>query len=228
MRAVFLPGLAPHHEYLLSGDILHHLVNVIRIEKDEELLLLNGRGLTVKTLVVEASKKLLKLQTISESNSERAFTLDLVLGVPKKDALELSLKQAVELGFRKIFLVRSDYSQTKVPETERIMSLLVSALEQSNSPFLPEVIEADWESVPWNDYGTVLMLDSQTGNTGKSNRISAVNCLVIGPEGGFSPAELANLRKQPQLEAVLLPTPIMRTPTAIAAGAGLILQRLMS
>lgn len=228
MRAVFLKDLIPQNEYILAGDILHHLVNVIRIEKDEELLLLNGKGLSVKTLVIEASKKNLKLRTISESNAERTFKLDLVLGVPKKDALELSLKQAVELGFRKIFLVRSDYSQTKVPESDRIMSLLVSALEQSNSSFLPEVIEANWESVPWNDYGTVLMLDSQTGSIGKTNRISGVNCLIIGPEGGFSPAELTNLRKQPHLEAVLLPTPIMRTPTAVAAGAGLILQRLMS
>ncbi|MES2528446.1 MAG: RsmE family RNA methyltransferase [Bdellovibrionota bacterium] len=228
MRAVFLPDLSSHHEYLLSGDILHHLVNVIRIEKDEELLLLNGRGLSVKTLVVEASKKILKLTTLSESTTERAFNLDLILGVPKKDALELSLKQAVELGFRKIYLVRSDYSQTKVPETDRIMSLLVSALEQSNSPFLPEVIEADWKSVPWNDYGTVLMLDSQTGNAGKSKLVSKINCLVIGPEGGFSPAELLDLRSRPQVEAILLPTPILRTPTAVATGAGLILQRLMT
>ncbi len=228
MRAAFLPGLVSHHEYLLSGDILHHLVNVIRIEKDEELLLLSGRGLSVRTTVSEASKKLLKLTRISDSTSERAFVLDLVLGVPKKDALELSLKEAVELGFRKVFLVRSDYSQTKVPEAERLMSILVSALEQSNSAFLPEVLEADWTSIPWNDYGTVLMLDSQAGTPVKSNIISAVNCLVIGPEGGFSSAELENLRKQPHLESILLPTPILRTPTAVATGAGLILQRLMT
>ncbi len=228
MRAVFLPELMSHHEYLLTGEILHHLVNVIRIEKDEDLLLLNGRGLAVKTRVVEASKKLLKLSTISETTTDRTFSLDLVLGVPKKDALDLSLKEAVELGFRKIFLVRSDYSQTKVPETERIMSLLVSALEQSNSPFLPIVVEADWKSVPWNDYGTVLMLDSQTGQPGKSHGVSKENCLVIGPEGGFSPAELDYLRSQPNLESILLPTPILRTPTAVATGAGLVLQRLMT
>ena len=228
MRAAFLPELVSHHEYLLTGEILHHLVNVIRIENDEELLLLNGRGLSVRTKVTEVSKKLLKLTTISEFQSAREFVLDLVLGVPKKDALELCLKQAVELGFRKIYLVRSEYSQTKVPETERLMSLLVSALEQSNSSFLTEVVEADWKSVPWNDYGTVLLLDSQAGKSGKSNKISKENCLVIGPEGGFSPAELNNLHSFAQLESILLPTPILRTPTAVATGAGIILQRLMT
>ncbi len=228
MRAAYLPGLDSRDEYLLSGDLLHHLVNVIRIQKDEELLLLNGSGFSVKTKVEEVTKKILRLSKIEESSVNRAFILDLVLGVPKKDALELGLKQAVELGLRRVFLVRSDYSQIKVPEKDRLTGLLVSALEQSNSAFLPEVIEADWESVPWNDYGTVLMLDSQTGSAGQSNKISSVNCLVIGPEGGFSSAELQNLRKLPHLEAVLLPTPILRTPTAIATGAGLILQRLMS
>ncbi len=228
MRAAYLAELDSRDEYLLSGDLLHHLVNVIRIEKSEELLLLNGLGFSVKTVVEEVSKKTLRLSRIEEKKSERAYTLDLILGVPKKDALELSLKEAVELGFRRIYLVRSDYSQTKVPEKDRINSLLVSALEQSNSLFLPEVIAGEWESVPWNDYGTVLMLDSQTGHPGHTNSISPINCLIIGPEGGFSPRELQYLRSQPNLDPVLLPTPILRTPTAIATGAGLILQRLMS
>lgn len=228
MRAAFIEGLILQDAYSLTGDILHHLVNVIRIEKDEELLLLNGKGLSVRTIVSDVSKRALTLKKLSEKTSEPKFPMDLVIGIPKKDALELSLKEAVELGFGKIYLVRAGFSQNRIPEKDRIMSLLVSALEQSNSPFLPEVVEADWESLPWNDYGTVLLLDSQSGKQSSSRAISDKNLLIVGPEGGFSPGELELLRGKKNLESLLLPTPIMRTPTAIAAGAGVLLQRLMT
>lgn len=227
MRATYLPDLTSQDTYSLSGDSLHHLVQVVRIEKDEELLLLNGKGLLISTVVTEASKRSLVLKKISEKTVERNFHLDLALGIPKKDALDLCLKEAVELGFRKIYLVRGEYSQTRVPEEERIQNLLISALEQSNSPFLPLVEEADWKTISWNDYGTVLHLDSQRESKSISGKLSKENLLVVGPEGGFSDKELDLLRALPQSESLHFPTPILRTPTALAAGAGAVLQRLM-
>lgn len=220
--------LLPQDQYTLTGDLLHHLVNVIRIEKGEELLLLNGKGYSVITNVTEVTKKSLILSRVTEQTEVRKSVMDVVIGIPKKEALELCLKQAVELGFRKIYLVRSAYSQTKVPEAERINSLLISALEQSNSHFLPHVSEASWEELPWNDYGTVILLDSQEGKAGKSTQASSLNLLIIGPEGGFSPTELLLIREKKNVESILLPTPILRTPTALAAGAGILLQRLMT
>ncbi len=227
LRAVYLPELISQENYSLTGEILHHLVQVVRIEKDEELLLLNGEGLSVKTIVTEASKRNLTLKRISENFVERSFQLDLALGIPKKDALDLCLKEAVELGFRKIYLIRGEFSQNKIPEAERLKNLLISALEQSNSPYMPLIEEATWQTVSWNDYGTVLHLDSQRENKSSSGNISRENLLVVGPEGGFSEKELDLLRALPQGESLHFPTPILRTPTAVAAGAGVVLQRLM-
>jgi 16S rRNA (uracil1498-N3)-methyltransferase len=228
VRAAYLPELDSRETYELTGDIVHHLVSVVRVEKDEELLLLNGKGLQVKTVIIDVAKKSLRLKKISEVKSVTQFEFDLILVVPKKEALELSLKQAVELGFSRITLVRGQYSQTKVPEADRLQSLLVSALEQSNSAFLPEIMELKWEQILWNDYGTVLHLDSQTEKSAAARKLKGKTALVVGPEGGFSPEELTFLRNLPNAEALHLPTPILRTPTAVAAGAGVILQRLMS
>ncbi len=227
MRAVYLSEIISQETYSLTGDVLHHLVQVVRIEKNEELLLLNGKGLLITTIVTEASKRVLTLKKTAEKSAERSFHLDLALGIPKKDALDLCLKQAVELGIRKIYLIRGEFSQTRIPDEERIRNLLVSALEQSNSPFLPTILESDWSSMPWNDYGTVLHLDSQRENKAASSKISRVNLLVVGPEGGFSEIELDLLRSLPHSESLHLPTPILRTPTALAAGVGVVLERLM-
>lgn len=228
MRASFQKDLILQDSYQIKGDAAHHLINVVRVEMNEEILLLNGQGLSVKTQVTMLAKKELGLTKLEHNELNRSYTMDLALGIPKKEALELSLKQAVELGFRKIYLIRSQYSQTRLPEADRLENLLVSALEQSNSGFLPELISADWSDIPTADYNEILMMDSQTksDNSG-SGKSTDKRLLVVGPEGGFSPEELSLLHKWPKVRVLNLPTPILRTPTAVAAGAGIILGTLL-
>ena len=228
MRALYLSDLAIQEEYSLRDEPLHHLVNVARIEKDERLLLLNGQGLCVETLVISVNKKELRLQHTSHHCSVREYNFDLALGMPKRDALELSLKQATELGFKRIFLIRTDHSQMKAPEDERSLKLLISALEQSNAPFLPELIVTSWDKIPWNEYQSALLMDSQTKNQQKTPRQVTSSLLIVGPEGGFSCNELRFLYQLEQISVVNLPTPILRTPTAVATGAGILLERLLN
>jgi 16S rRNA (uracil1498-N3)-methyltransferase len=205
-------------------------VNVVRIELNEELLLLNGKGLCVITQVTGHTKRLLTLKYISSLQNQKNDRLDVALGMPKKDALDLSLKQSVELGFGKIILVKSDYSQIKFPEDDRLQSLLVSALEQSNAAYIPQVVKSDWQDISWNEYKTVVLMDSQTDKSEllpNGQGIEGSVLLVVGPEGGFSPAEREFLHALSHVKILKLPTPIMRTPTALAAGAGILWQMLL-
>jgi 16S rRNA (uracil1498-N3)-methyltransferase len=231
VRAVWLPIILNEHLHRVTGEAHHHLAHVLRIEVGDELLLLDGKGLCVKARTSLVSKKEIQLEEINREVRDRAFHLDLVLGIPKKEALELCLKQATELGFRTIFLVRAAYSQTKVPEIDRLVKLLSSALEQSNSAFLPEIVETSWSDIPWNEYDHKILLDSQTKESTQT-LLSEVtsqssHLLIVGPEGGFDSQELAELHAKAGMEILCLPTPILRTPTALAVGAGCVLQRLI-
>ena len=229
MRAHWIPELEIKEDYVISGDGLHHLAHVVRIETNEELLLLNGKGLQVLTEVISISKREMRLKFKNSEIETRKYEISLVLGMPKREALELTLKQAVELGFKQVFLIKSDYSQMKAPEDERLQNLLVSALEQSNAGHMPEVRTASWESVPWSQFEEVLLLDSQTKNSPDSTqkKYSGAYLMVVGPEGGFSPHELNFLRQLKNVSPINLPTPILRTPTAVSVGAGILLQRLL-
>ncbi len=230
MRAHYLSQLDIQDEYRLIGDSLHHLVNVIRIQEGDELLLLNGKGLKVKTRVTTIAKRELTLKFLNLEAPLKSMELDLALGMPKKEALELCLKEAVELGIRNIFLIKSEYSQMKFLEDERLESLLISALEQSNADTFPVVKKMRWEDLPWNEYSSALLMDSQIENSSlldKNSYLRGPNLLIVGPEGGFSPAERTFLHSQKNVKILKLPTPILRTPTALATGVGFLWQALL-
>lgn len=204
-------------------------MNVVRIDKGEKVLLLNGEGLIVETVVDSITKKEIKLSRKMNFLKERTYFFDLVLGMPKREALELSLKEATELGFETIYLVKSDFSQIKYPETDRLERLLISALEQSNAAFMPKIVFSQWNEIPWSKYNKVILLDSQTKNNELDNKknISGKEALIVGPEAGFSSEELGYLHSLNMVKVVNLPTPILRTPTAVATGAGIMIQSLL-
>jgi 16S rRNA (uracil1498-N3)-methyltransferase len=228
MRALYREKLPEEEQCELQGDALHHLVHVVRIQEGEEILLLDGKGNKVYGKVGAVGKKGFRFISKRRETDSQVLNYDLALIIPKKEALELCLRQATELGFEKIYLIRGDYSQIKVPDPERMEKLLISALEQSNSAFLPQLQETDLRSIEWDDYQSVLWLDSQSSTSEK--KIAAKSdkmILLVGPEAGFSQDERTYLLGIKNLERVHLPTPILRTPTALATGTGLLLQRLL-
>ena len=228
MRAHYIRDLLVLDEYELSGDSLHHLMNVVRLEVDEELLLLNGKGLLVETKVTKISKRELRLKKTRHQFRELNYHFELALGMPKRDALELCLKEATELGFKTIYLIKSSRSQMKFPEEERLEKLLISALEQSNAPFLPEVKFQTWEALPWDEATMSFLMDSQSNARPSLNSCPMGMCLlIVGPEGGFSPEEISFFHNKKVLQVVNLPTPILRTPTALAVGTGMMIQSLL-
>lgn len=228
MRAHWLTDLSIQDDYVITGDALHHLAHVVRVEKGEDLLLLNGKGLFVETTIEAVSKKDLRLKKTNSYTKDQSYNFDLALGMPKREALELTLKQATELGFRNIYLIKSDYSQMRFPESDRTEKLLVSALEQSNAPFLPKVLNCEWTEIPWTEYEEAILLDSQTkAPVLRDLKKSGRKLLIVGPEGGFSPEEIKFLHAKDEIRVLNLPTPILRTPTAVAAGAGIMIESLL-
>jgi 16S rRNA (uracil1498-N3)-methyltransferase len=228
MRAHWISGLAVQEIYQLQDEAFHHLVHVVRINRDEELLLLDGKGLSVTAVVDSVTKREVRLRYVSHSMSTLPYHFDLALGMPKRDALDLCLREATELGFRKIHLIKSSFSQTKLPETERVGKLIVAALEQSNCPLLPEVCLSRWDDIFWDDYEEALLLDSQM--KAKSENLTVKygkKLLIVGPEGGFSCEELVFLHSKKNLRTLKLPTPLLRTPTAVATGAGILIENLL-
>ncbi len=227
MRALYLPttqALAGQ-SLLIEGEAHHHLAHVIRLQVGEELKLLNGLGGVAEVRVTGITKRVVEVKVLAVSEVPPQPSCDVLILTPKREALELMLKMATELGVGRIFLLRGALSPERLPVDTRLSALLRSALEQSNNPWLPELILCpQWEAVPVADYAAILLLDlapveTTVRNTGQKT------LLVVGPEGGFSADERQRFQSWPHSQTVSLVTPILRAPTALAAGIGWWLSR---
>lgn len=218
MRALLHDSLAAG-PLQLKDEAFHHLATVVRVRAGDEILLLDGQGARARARVLEVGKRTVDLAVSAPERAETSPAWDALLVVPKREALESMLKMAVELGVRKVWLLRGDYSPEKIPEAPRLQALLRSALEQSNNPWMPVVHTLEgWHEVPWSEYARVLVFD-QRGAANDDLRLTSSDGIltVIGPEGGFSERDQVSW---PTVTLVALATPILRAPTAMAAAWG--------
>jgi len=227
MRALYLAdnNFVENQTLKIEDSALHHL-QVVRVKKDEEILLLNGNGGKSLASVIEIQKKfaLLKIKSVEQGQATHAFSL--AIGVPKKDAFEDILKMATELGVRNIYPLTCEYSQYEFTSSERLSKILENALIQSNNLFMPTVhAQTSLDQFLKNFQGEIIFLNSRQGFDTSKTPESNSACALIGPEGGFSAAEVQKLISMNNVKSIHLSTPIMRAPTATASAIGYLLAR---
>ncbi|MBD5417740.1 MAG: 16S rRNA (uracil(1498)-N(3))-methyltransferase [Desulfovibrio sp.] len=216
-------------EILLDGQEAVHL-RVLRLEPGEAALLLDGKGRIGRCRVLavgrrEARLALLGWSFVPQPKSRAVMALALSKAVRRGFFME----KAAELGASGVWLWQGDHSQGRFPENAAAASLgqLVAGAKQCGNPWLPEVrafddiggviaqaAGADFRLLPWERQEGVPMLEP--GMAGRAG----VTVYVIGPEGGFSPRELAALREA-AFTPVSLGARILRCETAAALCLGL-------
>lgn len=207
----------------VMGDAAKHL-NVVRVKEDEEILLLNGKGLKAITKVKSLSKNQIDLEVQEYLESVHFHQISLAIAAPKKDAFEDILKMAVELGVLNIYPLSSDFSQYEYSESDRVQRILESALIQSNNAFMP-IIHPQIKLAKFLETlnSPLFFFNSRPENCGKAEKIIGEKIVLIGPEGGFSAAEESSIISKSNVFSIHLPTPILRAPTAVASSIGYLL-----
>lgn len=226
MRAIFYPydQIETGEVLTITGDNAHHL-NVVRLKKNEEILILNGKGKKLYGEILTISKNLVSIQVKkSEQDSDLNHNISLIISVPKKEAFEDILKISVELGIRNIHPVKTSFSQYEYEPSERIQKILESALIQSNNLFIPTIHpQVSLKGLLAFKKEQIVFFNSQVALKKKSLNLDENLSILIGPEGGFSLEEIEEILTYPNLIEVKLPTPILRAPTAVASSVGYLL-----
>ena len=147
----------------------------------------------------------------------------------KRDATDLVVRAATELGVADLYPVITEHSNTRRMNAERLCAIAIEAAEQCERLTIPRLHPlspmsarlADWPSGR-RLFAMLERSDAPSLSPAPLLPDPAPAALLVGPEGGFAPPELDVLRAHPFVTAVSLGPRILRAETACVAGLALL------
>ena len=196
------PGALAGDRILLDGEVLHHLGTVLRLRSGDEVELLDGRGLICHCRIVALARQRGEAQVLGRRQAtERPFPVHLLQALPKGDKLDLVLQKGTELGISRFVPLLSGRS-VPIPDPRREESRLQrwqrivrEAARQCRRPVIPEVTAPRPLAAALAEAGAGLRLmlweeESRPLVTLLGPEAPAAVTLLVGPEGGFTAAEV--------------------------------------
>lgn len=199
----------------LTGEELHH-AKVLRVREGEAVEVFNGRGSSFAG-TIEPSLTSIRLGDALPSR-EASVAVHLAMSVIHLDKFELVLQKATELGVASITPLLTDRMEVRVErfrgKTDRWQKIIFEAVKQSGRSVIPTL----HEPVKFDDAigRNAIVYDVDEPETATS-RPSDPATLFIGPEGGFSPRELAMARERGARFASLGPRRLRAETASIVA-----------
>ncbi|WP_314221478.1 16S rRNA (uracil(1498)-N(3))-methyltransferase [Streptomyces zaehneri] len=226
--------------FVLDGPEGRHAVSVKRLRTGEEVVLTDGAGRWARGEVVAAEGKdrlVVNLGEVVEEPAE-APRITVVQALPKGDRGELAVETMTETGVDAIvpWAAARCITQWKGERGAKALAkwraTAREAGKQSRRVRFPEIAEASTsrqvaEVLARADFAAVLHEDRDYGSEPLATAALPATgeiVLVVGPEGGVSPDELA-LFAEAGAKAYRLGRSVLRTSTAGTAAASLILGR---
>lgn len=231
------PGRLHQGRVVITGDDAHHITKVLRLRVGDMIECVDSSGQVHLAKIQSLGGSVQgTLEETVESSQESPLSLTLFQGLAKGDKMDLVVQKAVELGAGEIVPFSSRYTVVKLEKKQaqsrqaRWQRIALEAAKQSGRTRIPRVGElhtfkelvariekdharGDLVVLAYEGEKRMGLKDLET--SGKT--VSA----VIGPEGGFAPEEVEEL-KLAGAEVCKLGPRILRTETA-----GLVLLSLL-
>jgi 16S rRNA (uracil1498-N3)-methyltransferase len=222
MIRLFVPDpLAAGAPLTLAPDASRYLVAVMRLAIGAEVALFNGRDGEWRATVVEPDKRRCRLTVGARMRPQQAGPdLTLVVALVKRGPLETIIEKAAELGAARIQPVFTRRTNADRANVERLQVIAVEAAEQTGRLDAPQVLEPVKLAKlldGWDAERRLMFCDETGGPPALSALAGQARgpwAILIGPEGGFDPEEIARLRDQPFVVPVSLGPRILRADTA--------------
>jgi 16S rRNA (uracil1498-N3)-methyltransferase len=215
------PSEASGDRFPVPPSVAHQVRRVLRLRDGEALVLLIGDGIE---LTCHLDGDVCVVDERRRSTGEAAHRLTIVQALLRGDGLETVVRQGTEVGiaaFRLVVTERCVAREVSPTRLERLRTVAREAAEQSERGVVP-LVEGPAPLAAELAQGRVLLAEREGGT-----RLAAIEpptVLIIGPEGGFTPAELAAASDAGVRFAWLGPR-ILRAETVAVAAASVVLSR---
>lgn len=227
--------LASGHDVALGRDQSHYLQNVMRRGVGDRIALFNGRDGEFWAELTEMRRGAVRV-AIDARFRDQVPEPDLWLAFApiKRAAVNFIVTKATELGVSRIVPVITARTNSERVNTRRLHANAIEAAEQSERLSVPQVDEplrfaelfADWPA------GRCLLVGDETGagrpiadvvaDLSNGSRVVPPMAVMTGPEGGFVPEELDQLRDLPFVTTVGLGPRVLRADTAALAALAIV------
>jgi 16S rRNA (uracil1498-N3)-methyltransferase len=222
----YIPIAFKNNKFKLSKEDNHHIIDVLRMSMgDMVYVIYGGKRYKCQLIMVKSELELLQVE-VEELRTELPVKIKLIYGLPRIEKFELVLQKAVELGVSTIIPFISEFSIVKL-EPDRLEGKMVrwnkiikEASEQSHRSKLMEVLPP----IRINDLRVNLselniVADENQSNNGTNSLLRLLETnyksitILVGPEGGFSAAEL-KIFSNLGFKSISLGKRILRSETA--------------
>ena len=210
---------------LLSKEHTHYLVNVMRAKRGANVNFFNKNGEWLSEIVfLEKDRVEVKFLSKIKENTN-TLNIELAICLVKKNAMEIILQKATELGIKKIIPIISERTEVKEINFERANKIVIEATEQSNQLEPPQISEIlnlkDFLNINRNkiffaDINSDYSLEKKDFKEGETVTV------LVGPEGDFSPTERELILNGSTTVAFSLSKNILRTDTAVISAISLV------
>lgn len=228
MPRFYLPApLALQTTFSLPENIVRH-IHVLRLNTGDSITLFNGTGndfdATLQAIGKRHAECHIHAQRQPENESPLAITL--VQAISSGERMDFSLQKSVELGVRAIQPIISERCVVRLSgeraekRVQRWQDIVIAACEQSGRSIVPTVqpivsFTEYLRQMPRHEPHLMMSLHRATALRHIAPAPQQLR-LMIGPEGGWTPAE-----EQAALEAgvqtITLGKRVLRTETAAMA-----------
>ena len=211
---------------------VNHIRNVMRLKPGEEISVsIGGDGKEYRYGIESYTEDsvLCRLRFVKDKEVELPVKVLLFQGLPKADKMDLIVQKAVELGAAEIIPVSMERCVVKLDagkaakKTARWQTIAESAASQSRRSIIPRVLApmSMREAVEYAKAQTevrVIPYELQEDDGSVKQYLESLKegqsvSIFIGPEGGFTPAEV-ELAKEAGIRPISLGRRILRTETA--------------
>ncbi|MDE6302995.1 MAG: 16S rRNA (uracil(1498)-N(3))-methyltransferase [Clostridia bacterium] len=215
----------------VSGDEFLHMTKVLRYKVGYKAIVCANDGkeyvCTIKRIANDYAELSIDECKVADRKN---VSLTLFAGLLKNNKLDFAIQKSVELGVDKIIpFTSANCAETKF-SAERANKIALEAAKQCGSAYLSEVGElTDLDGIinDFKNFDDVLLAYEDENDTRLTDNIPNGKriALIVGPEGGFQPEEVARMRAA-GAKVVTLGRRILRAETASIVGSALILSAL--
>ena len=213
----------------IDGREAKHILNVMRLKKNDNVVVFDGTGKEYSGFIKEAKTKSLIVEVVSIKTPKRESLPEIMLvqAIPKKEKMDFIIEKATELGVSSIAPVVTERTIVSLEEdkaierVERWRRLALEAAKQCGRDDVPEIknIQKFYNFIyDKNESDLTLMAclkeDTIDFSRAMADFKSGKVTVFIGPEGDFTPDEIKMAESSANCKFISLGKRVLKSDTA--------------